>query len=79
MAREKRHIPSFQCSSQNFVGRIAEGCFDFDPFLVREAFDLVQAAAAYDSDSAHEEVRCLGVAEPGQFALQFDLEERGLG
>ena len=50
VSRQENHVASGDFSGEQIVGRPAEGRFDFHPFLVGEAFDVVKSRAADDSD-----------------------------
>jgi hypothetical protein len=50
VARQENDFASGDFSGEQIVGRFAEGRFDFDPFLLGEAFDVIKSRAADDSD-----------------------------
>ena len=50
VARQKNHFAPGELAGEKFIRRRAERRFDLHPFLVGEAFDVIQAAAADDAD-----------------------------
>jgi hypothetical protein len=51
VARQENDFAAAQDSSQQLIGRIAKGRLDLQPFLIGEAFDVVEAAAADNTDA----------------------------
>jgi hypothetical protein len=51
MTRQKHDVASTEFSGKKIVGWRAEGSINFEPFLIREAFDMIQSAAADDADA----------------------------
>ncbi len=50
VAREKNHFAPGDFAGEQIIGWFSEWRFDFHPFLVGEAFDVVKPGAADDSD-----------------------------
>jgi len=50
VAREEDDFAPGQGAGEQFIGGWTERRFDFHPFLIRETFDGIQAAAANDAD-----------------------------
>ncbi len=51
VAREEHDFAPGQLAGQKLIGRRPKRGFDFDPFLVFESFDIVEAAAADETDA----------------------------
>jgi hypothetical protein len=51
MAWEEDNFTARKLPGEEFIGGIAEGCFDLHPFLIGEALDVVKSAAANDADA----------------------------
>jgi hypothetical protein len=48
---KKNHIASRKFAGEKIIRGRAEGGFDLDPFLVRKTFNVIQPAAANNTDS----------------------------
>lgn len=57
MARKKNHFASGELAGEKIVGRRAERGFNFHPFLPGETFNVIQSAAANDSNSVIRHAR----------------------
>jgi hypothetical protein len=45
VSREKNHVAPAEFAGQKIIRRRAEGRFDFDPFLVGKAVDVIETCA----------------------------------
>src|SRR5262249_31239889 len=64
MTRQEHHLASSQAAGQEIVRRRTKRGFYFDPFLVGEAFDMVEATATDDTDTMFRHAgRYNGLAE----------------
>src|ERR1035438_8754535 len=62
VAWKKDHVASGELAGQQIVRRRTEGGFDFHPFLVGEAFDVVKAGAADDANAMIRHGRFIALA-----------------
>jgi hypothetical protein len=51
VAREENDVSASEFAGEEFIGGIAEGGLDFDPFLIRKPFNTIEAAAADNADA----------------------------
>ena len=79
VARQEYDVASGELAGEKLVRGGAEGGFDRDPFLAREPFDVVEAAAADDADAI---LRHGGQDEEGRtkgkvFSVKFSVFSDG--
>ena len=51
VAWKENHVAPGKLAGEQFVRRRAERSFDLDPFLIREALNVIEAAAADDANA----------------------------
>jgi hypothetical protein len=50
MSRQKDHIAAAELAAEQMIGGSSKGGFDLEPFLIGESLDVIQAAAADNTD-----------------------------